>query len=138
MTPLSPFPFEGFTITLPDNLTVVEAAPQPYANTKDLIVYNTDTTNRIFMTIYPVGTAGVLPPAGSITEANSTIIPAGGSLSICIGMEGDRVALGTAAKWAAIPGQNFTLLFKAEAGVNLKLNITYVQGMGGSSGPGGA
>lgn len=138
MTELSPYPFEGFTLTLPNNLTVVEALPQPYSNTKDIILYNTDTTSRIFMTIWPVGTAGVLPPAASITEANSTIIPAGGSLALCIGMEGDRVALNTAAKWAVTPGQNFTLVFKAEAGVDLKLNITYVQGIGGASGPGGA
>lgn len=136
MTPLSPFPFEGFTVTLPDNLTVVEAAPQPYSNTKDLIVYNTDTTNRVFMRIWNVGTAGVLPPAASITEFNSTIIPPGGSLSLCIGTEGDRVALGTVAKWAADPGQNYTLVFLAEAGVNLKVNVTYVQSIGGSSGNG--
>lgn len=132
---VSPYPFTGFTITLPDNLTVVEADPQPYSNTKDLIVYNTDTTNRVFMTTWPVGTAGVLPPAGSITELNSQVIPAGGSQSLCIGMEGQRVAYGTVASWAAEPGQNYTLVFKAEAGVNVKVNITYVQGIGGSSGP---
>lgn len=135
MTPLNPLPFVGFTLTLPDNATVVEADPAPYNNTNELILYNTDTTNRIFMQIQKVD-SGPLPAAGTIVESNSTIIPAGGSLSLCIGMEGDRVPLGTTAFWLANPGQGFNILFLAESGTNVELNITYVQGMGGATGSG--
>jgi len=133
MTPLSPLPFVGFSLTLLDNLTVVEADPQPFSNTKEVIFLNGSPDDRIFVRVADLS-AG-LPIAGDVTAANSSIIPAGGSLSLCIGPEGERNALGTVAFWAIpTPGSKLGIVFKAESGADVELNVTYVQCLGGGTG----
>jgi hypothetical protein len=137
VTALSPRPFVGFTLTLPDNLTVVEADLAPFNNTKEIIFLNRDPDNAIFVQVVSAGNPAALPAAAAVTEDNSTVIPAGGALSLCICSEGGRNAIGTTAYWNATgPGSQFILVFKAEAGLNLRLNITYVQNIGGGDGRG--
>ena len=139
ITPLCPLPFKGFTISLPDADTVVEADPAPYNNTKEIVVLNLGAA-AILMRILDLGTPPTLPvgavdSANAIAYANSTVIPAGASFSLCIGTEGNRNAISTAAGWAANgPGSQFVLAFRlAEAGDAVRVNITYVQAVGGFS-----
>jgi hypothetical protein len=47
-TPLSALPFVGFTITLPDNLTNVQAPTPPFSNTKEILIANQDSTAALF------------------------------------------------------------------------------------------
>ena len=134
MTPMSPLPFLGFTVTLPDNVTVVELDPQPYSNTKEVLFLNTSGSARVFVKVVDLGSG--LPAAGSITAANSTIIPASGSLHLCIGMEGCRMPLGTVAFWAGVPGSKLGIVLLAESGTNIGVNVTYTNGVGGNCGHG--
>lgn len=136
VSPLSPLPLVGFTLTLPDNGTVVEADPAPFNNTKELVVLNLDGDNRVFMQIVDVGEPPALPAAVDVNLGNSTVIPAGASFSVCLGSEGSRHAISTVAGWTANgPGSQFILVFKAESGNDVNVNITYVQSIGGASGP---
>lgn len=132
LTPLSPLPIVGFTLTLPDAVTVVDADPGPYSNTKEILLLN-GSASRIFVQMRVLeGIPLVLPAAGTITAANSTIIPANGSLSLCIGPEGCRNQIASLAFWLEPnPGSRIALVFLAESGVNLELNVTYIQNAGG-------
>lgn len=137
ITPLSPLPFLGFTLILPDNVTVVEANPQPFNNTKEILLLNLSTTDRVFVQVVDLAlSGGILPAAGTITFLNSAIVPAGGSLGICFGTEGERNAMATVAFWAVNPGSKLCIVFKSEAGVGVQINVTYVQNVGGSDGHG--
>lgn len=138
MTPASPLPFVGFTLTLPDALTVVEANPQPFNNTKEVVILNTSTTDRVFVKIVCLeGTPPVLPAAVTVDLLTSTLLPVGQSFSFCIGPEGIRNAFGTVAFWTANPGSRLAIVLKAESGLNIEVNITYLQTVGGvGGGPG--
>ena len=132
-TPTSPLPFEGFSETLANSTTVVEASPPPYNNTKEIIVFNPSAGADVYMKIVDL-TSG-LPAAGTVTAATSTLIPPGGSLTLAIGPEGDRQPLGTVAFWAAGNGSNLGIVFKQTLNVSYAIQITYVQTVGGFTGP---
>lgn len=134
LTYTSPLPSDGFSLTLPDSSTLVEADPAPYSNTKEIVVLNTNADGRVFLKWVILDSGGALPAAGSVTATNSTIIPASGSISLCIGTEGYRNPAGTVAWWAANAGSKLVLVFKSETETDVVINVTYVQGPGGSNG----
>lgn len=137
VSPLSPVPFIGFTITLPDDVTIVEPDPAPYNNTKEIVILNLSETDAAFVRILDVGEPPVIPADPTLVQAsNSTQIPAGASFSLCIGTESQRHAIRSTAGWASGgPGSQFVLAFRAATGTNVDLNITYIQSIGGASGP---
>jgi hypothetical protein len=49
ITPISPLPFVAFTATLPNSATVVQLDPQPFNNTKEVILRNLDLVDQIFV-----------------------------------------------------------------------------------------
>lgn len=51
LTPLQPFPFTSFSVTLPDVNTLVELDPQPYTNTKEIILYNLSQSDSVLVKI---------------------------------------------------------------------------------------
>jgi hypothetical protein len=138
-TPLTPLPFVSFTLTLPNNTVVVEADPAPFNNTKELLFLNLDTTNRVFVRIVDSGNPSALPADVDVNLGNSMVIPANGSAHLCICSEGGRVSIRTTAEWndpAIGPGSQFILVFKAENGADVMVNVTYVQNIGGADGRG--
>lgn len=132
-TATSRFPFQAFSTSLAQN-TVVQADPQPFNNTKEVLVYNPSASAEVFMQVADL-TAG-LPGAGTVTQNNSVRIPAGASVTISIGPEGDRNPLGTVAFWGAGNGSNLGIVFKqAASAAAIVINVTYVQTVGGFTGP---
>jgi hypothetical protein len=135
MTPLSPLPFLGYTLTLPDAVTVVELDPQPFSNTREVLLLNLSSTDRIFVQV--VNLASGLPVAGDVILTNSTVIPSSGAVHLCIGVEGSRMPLGTVAFWAANPGSKLGIVLRAETGAApFQVNVTLVQSVGGGDGKG--
>lgn len=132
-TPLSPLPFESFTLSLAAPLTVTEANPAPYSNTKEIIILNTSTADDLRVKVDVVFPA---LPASPLT--NAAIIPPGSSLTLAIGPEGYRNPLATSAFWALSSGTRLNLVFEAVTitapAVTLDVNITYVQSPGGGGG----
>lgn len=133
LTPLSPLPFEGFSLSVP-SASLVELSPAPYSNTKEILIFNQDASVRIFVKVVEVSGAPLaLPAAGSITADNSTVVPALGSVHLGIGPEGDRQPIGTLAFWDTNSGAGSRLVVvaKAESGAGVDVNVTYVQCAGG-------
>ena len=132
-TPLSPLPFESFTLSLAAALTPTEADPAPYSNTKEIIILNTSTADDLRVKVDTVFPA---LPATPLT--NAAIIPAGSSITLAIGPEGYRNPLATAAFWATSAGSRLNLVFEAvsitQPAQSLDVNITYVQSPGGGGG----
>ena len=120
-------PGVGFTLTIPNTTTLVPVddvtfgadAVAPYDNTKSIVIYNTDATNRIFVRFDLTAAANI----SRMVAASCTIIPALSSMTFSVGTIGDRPQLGI------IEATN--LYFAAEAGTNVAVNVTYLQGMGG-------
>ena len=131
-TPLSPLPFEGQIVSLPDAVTVVEASPAPYSNTNEVLILNTSASDAILVQVAVV--SGGLP--GTI-GTDSTIVPAGSEVTLTIGTEGDRNPLATSAFWAANTGSGLNIVFQAATATGtmpLLVNVTYVQKRGGAGG----
>ena len=132
-TPLSPLPFESFTLSLAPALTPTEADPAPYSNTKEIIILNTSTADDLRVKVDTV-----FPSLPATPLTNAAIIPAGASLTLSIGPEGYRNPLATAAFWATSAGSRLNLVFEAVTitapAVALDVNITYVQSPGGGGG----
>lgn len=137
VSPLSPLPFEAFTITLPDDATVVQPDRGMYNNTKELLVLNLSSTDNVLMRIVDLGDPPLNPSDPALlTLATSTLIPAGASISLCLGTESKRQAVRTSTEWNVEgPGSQLALVFRAESGEDVQVNITYVQSIGGESGP---
>jgi len=123
---VSTLPAIGFTLTITNNLVLVpvddiaygvDAVPPP-TNCRSIIVYNMDATNRIFIKFEQ--TAVIV--AATMTVLNSTVLPALGSITFAVNYLGDRPNLYMAG--------NYGMYLKAEAGTNLPVNITYLQGRG--------
>ena len=132
-TPTSRLPFQAVSLSLAQN-TVVQADPQPFNNTKQILVYNPSSATEVLMQVADL--SGGLPAAGTITTANSVRIPAESSITLAIGPEGDRQPLGTVAFWTAGNGSNLGIIFKQTASAAAVLiNVTYVQTVGGFTGP---
>lgn len=142
ISPLCPYPFVAFTLeTIADDV-LIEANPAPYNNTKEILVLN-QGLGTVYMKILDLGEPATLPVDPGVVQAlvtglNSTIIPTGASVSLCLGTESQRQAIRTAADWTANgPGSQLVLVFRlADAGVGpMSVNVTYVQSIGGASGP---
>lgn len=133
VTPLSPYPFWSFTLTLPDETTIVEPTVGPYNNTKEILVLNMDDANAAYMRILDLGSAAAIPADPTLVQqSNSLVIPAGSAVSLSLGTEGERNAVHPAAWWLANgPGTKFVLAFRAAAGTDVLVNVTYVQNTGG-------
>lgn len=137
VTPLSPLPVVGFSLTLPDAVTVVEASTAPFNNTKEIIVYNPSVTDNVLIQIADLGVPPALPAAAAVTAANSIVLPTRSAVTLCIGPEGVRNPMGTVAFWTANgPGANLNVVFKLNTATvgAVSINITYVQCSGGSAG----
>ena len=144
-TPLSPLPFEGFSITLAGGVVSEAVFPldpllgAPYSNTKEVIINNLSTTDTVLVQIARVNLPG-LPDPVTITAANSTVIPSSSAIALCIGVEGERAQLATNDFWLAIdPNQESTAdlnIVFLSAGSD-DINITYVQSSGGGGSVGG-
>ena len=127
LSPISPLPSVGQTLAIAAG-TAIEAAVQPFANTKEVVLLNLDTLAANIIYFQWVDLAGGALPA-ALAVANVTQIPAGGAITLSIGAEGNRHQVGTVAFWAANPGSNIVLVFDAAAG-NPSVNITYVNNRG--------
>lgn len=112
MTDFSPLPAFGFTETIP-TATVVVLDPQPVSNTKDVVVYNLDTT--AFVTVAFINVQG--RQAGGIVTFNWQTTGA----QTQIPQPGDTVTVGGVACTAvgsATPGLNqFSVPVQASAPV---------------------
>lgn len=91
MTPISPLPFYGFTQTIATN-TVEELDPQPYSNTKDVVIYNADAAETVTVAIVnmrdtpagatvsfdwqPESTASRTPQAGDTVTIGGVVLTA--------------------------------------------------------------
>jgi hypothetical protein len=119
-------PSVGFTLTLPDAATLVQVSDALYGayaqevpdNCRAIIVYNMDAQNRIFMRFGDTTTITV----GNTTVLSSTVIPAGGSVTVGLDYLGERQALN--------PTSRADLFFIPEGGTNVQVNITYLMGRG--------
>ncbi len=134
-TPLSPLPFEGFTLTVGAG-AIVELNPAPYSNTKEVIISNLSPTGVILTQVAVVYPA--LP--GVVTAANSTQVPASAAVSLCIGSEGCRNPLGTQAYWNTAPagfGSLLNIVLANPGGVDIDVNVTYIQNAGAGGKVGG-
>jgi len=132
-TPLSPLPFEGFTLTMAAGV-VQEAPIAPYSNTKEVIINNLSTTDSVSVQVAVVTPA--LP--GPWLPAVGVVVPASSALALCIGVEGERTPLATRLFWTtsgAVSPADLNLVFLS-AGTD-DVNITYVQSAGGGGSVGG-
>ena len=121
---VSALPFQGFTVTVTNAACIVLDATaltgiSPYSNTKEIIFYNMDPQTDCFVQVADVS-AGI-PAAGTVTVADSTVIPAGGSVTLAIGAEGDRESLNEAG--GAPP---LGVVMRGD-GADVDVNVTYVQ-----------
>jgi len=70
----------------------------------------------------------------SIAAAGSTVIPASSAITISVGAEGNRHALGTDTYWASNAGSGLGIVAQMEAGGPADLNVTYVNNRGYAEG----
>jgi hypothetical protein len=94
----------------------------------------------------PVGSTptanGVNAIPAALAAASSTVIPAGGAITLAIGSEGNRQPLGLSTWWddglgdltISGSGSGLGILVQMEAGGPADLNVTYVQNRGYSEG----
>lgn len=96
----------------------------------DGIAYSESTSgDRLDVTTTP-SAGGVDAVPSSITAATSSIIPAGASLSLNIGPEGNRQPLGTNTFWAANDGSTLGIIVQMASNGPEDLNVTYVNSRG--------
>lgn len=125
-TAVSTLPAIGFTLTIPNNTTLVACDDTDFGidavavppNCRTIIVYNMDAANRIFVKFAQVTQIDV----HMMTIANSTVMPALSSMTFAVGYLGDRPNLSIQTEAC--------LYFKAEAGAGLLVNVTYLMGRG--------
>lgn len=139
--PISPYPFEGFSLSFAIGDPAKEADPAPYSNTKEILILNTSPADTIIAAIVPVY------PTFPNTLTSGTIIPPGYSVSLAIGPEGYRNALATNAFWQdqariVLPGPVITpsgsrynlVIYAPTITIGFDVGITYVQSPGGGGG----
>ena len=107
-------------------LTVFAAAAGTAGN--GIVVASTDPA--IITTSPTSGGKDALPSAASVVAATSTVIPAGGAITLAIGSEGNRQALADSTYWAANPGSKLGIILKAASGTDVDVNVTLVQNRG--------
>ena len=107
----SALPSVGFTQTA--TTTTAEVTTAPFANTKEVIISNLSTADRLL-----VGWGD--PDTANLTTATATIIPVSSALTLNIGMEGDRQPM-----FVGGGATDLNLLLEAETNT-CEVNITYV------------
>lgn len=123
--PISPYPTVSFSVTLGAGANT-EAAPQPFDNTKEILVLNLDAANEALIRFATDGGAVAL------TTANSLRLPAGTAVTLAIGPTGERNPLRTAASpqpYPTVTAEPMSLWFRAAAGAPV-INVTYVNSRG--------
>lgn len=104
-------PFTGEVVTVVSSGTSVASTTGPYENTSSIIVYNTDGTNTVLVEWGA--------NAGPTLSSSSVRIPPSTSMTLPIGRSSSRLT-------------NYTnLLFDTTGGSNIKVEITYVNGLEG-------
>jgi hypothetical protein len=109
-TTMCPVPFRGFSYPVSALVNFFEAFPAPYGNTKEILVYNTSSTDPLYVGIievFPTAPIGIpalgigTRTAGDITQflSLSTLVPAGAGITLAIGPEGYRVPMATSLEW---------------------------------------
>ena len=119
-------PAVGFTLTLPDATTLVACNDTDFGidaidvppNCRSIVVFNMDAARRIFVKFCPTTTI----TAAMMTISNSVVIGTASSMTFAVGYLGDRPNLAQELESC--------LYFKAEAGVNVLVNVTYLMGRG--------
>ena len=121
MSTVSHLPSVGHTQTA--TVATTEATTQPFQNTKEVLVYNPSAADSLFIGWGVLGTL-------VLTAANSTVVPAGGAVTLSIEPEGNRSPAETGGGLAGV-----TLLVACSANT-VEANITYVntRGISGSGG----
>jgi len=114
-------PFISSTLTMANAATVYDlAANGPGAvgvpaNCQSITFLNLDSTNEIYFRMNDTALV-----AGDLTQALSLVLPASASFTMQIGSQGERVVFDA----------DTDIYMKSAAGVNVLLNITYVQTRG--------
>ena len=124
--PVYPHPGYGFTLTCPDNATLVPVDDITFGagalavpdNCESIVVYNMDAGNRVFLR-FGLDTEVT---AANTTVLNSTVLPASASMTFQVGYVPNRAFMGG--------GSVRNLYLLPEAGANLQINITYLMGAG--------
>jgi hypothetical protein len=98
-------------------VATTEATTQPFANTKEVLIYNSSLDSVLYVGWGVLGTL-------VLTAANSTHVPAGGAITLSIEPEGNRSPAETGGGLAGI-----TLLVACSIDT-IEANITYVQTRG--------
>ena len=84
----------------------------------------------VFTTATLVGGSDAIPTAADVTLGNSTFIPPGSAITLSIGSEGNRQPLAGSAWWAVNPGSKYGIVLRASTGVDVFVNVTFVQNRG--------
>lgn len=83
---------------------------------------------RLSITTPTAGGVNAVPAA--LAAATSTVIPAGGAITLSVGSTGNRQELATDAYWGANSGSGLGIVAQMEAGGPADLNVTYVNNRG--------
>jgi hypothetical protein len=111
--------------------TVVQVLPLGAGGNGVALTENTGAA-RITVTTPTAGGVDAVP--ASIAAAGSTVIPASSAITISVGAEGNRHALGTDTYWASNAGSGLGIVAQMEAGGPADLNVTYVNNRGYAEG----
>lgn len=119
--PYSPLPASSFSVVLGAGANT-ELTPQPFDNTKEILILNLDSTNEAW--------AQFSTTTAALTSTTSIRIPAGTAVTLAIGPVGERNPLRLAASPSPYQaGHAMRLLMRASAGTPT-VNVTYVQARG--------
>jgi hypothetical protein len=90
----------------------------------------TENTAGARITVTSPTAGGVDAVPASIAAATSTVIPPGSAITLALGSEGNRQALGTDAYWGVNSGSGYGIIVQMEAGGPADLNVTYINNRG--------
>jgi hypothetical protein len=90
----------------------------------------TENTAGARLSVTSPTAGGVDAVPASIAAATSTVIPPGSAITLALGSEGNRQALGTDAYWGVNSGSGYGLIAQMEAGGPADLNVTYINNRG--------
>jgi hypothetical protein len=128
-SPTSALPFVAQTFSLIAD-TVTEVPIAPYSNTKEIVILNLSEADPVYVRIVALTEQPATLPA-SLTATTSLVVPASGSVTLCVGAEGERNAIRTLANWnAQVGGSCFVLAFFSPGDAG-EVNVTYINTVGG-------
>jgi hypothetical protein len=112
---LSSLPFDGTTVTAPNQATAAAAAAvQPYDNTDTIVLYNESTTDGVLVQVRTAPVAGANPAASSV------YVPPASALTLPLGDVGSRQPYGTGA------GQETVYYSSDNAAATASVRIAYL------------